>query len=87
MSEPIVGAARAKVNKKITSRLRGIPRGMICRSSDVKYEMGVGHITWTIWRDGGLDARVLAGTKTEYVSTDSLHDLFERSPKYVKRTP
>ncbi len=72
--------------KPIPHRLCGIPKGLICRSADVKAEMRICHVTWQRWRDEGLDARYLPGSDTEFVSTDSLHQLFEAAPKYVKKS-
>ena len=74
-----------KTTKPIPARLRGIPKGMICRSLDVKQELSICHVTWQRWRDEGLDARYLPGSDTEFVSTDSLHALFEAAPKYRKK--
>ena len=65
--------------KKIASRLRGIPKGMLCRSRDVVAELGISWELWMRWEDSGLNTLDL-GSEAELIDTDDLHTFAKSKP-------
>lgn len=81
MTEATVGDVARGVNGTIVIRtgLRGIPRSLYCRSSDVREEMGFDFETWQLWRAAGLKTHK-PGTASEFVYTDDLIDFLRSTP-------
>ena len=75
MSEATVGDAAPSVNGNSSPppQLRGLPRGLYCRSVDVMEWMHWSKVTWGEWRVAGMRTD-FPGTKAEHVLTDWVID-------------
>lgn len=83
MTEATVGDGAPAVNSlfddgplippiKLNS-LRGLPRGLFCKSCWVREHMGWNWRTWKKWKDGGMPT-VMPDTQEEHVLTDWVID-------------
>ena len=75
MSEATVGDAAPSVNSfpAPIPQLRGLPRGLYCRSCDVMAWMHWSDKTWSKWRKAGLRTDY-PDTAAEHVLTDWVID-------------
>ncbi len=75
MTEATVGDGAPCVKQviEINPQLRGLPRGLYCRSSWVIEYMQWSRETWNCWRETGLRVQN-PGTKAEHVLTDWVID-------------
>jgi hypothetical protein len=71
-------------NPDVLNRLRGVPVGLLCRSRDVRAEIGVSAETWALWRAAGL-VTVKIGSEAELILTDELHKFARSKPQLGER--
>jgi len=78
-------ATDTKIANTMPVSLRGVPKGLICRSRDVREFMGWAVETWDLWKEAGLKVIDQVATKAELIDTDELIAFLNSKPKLSKR--